>query len=115
MNGLRITLLSIAAALALFTVGCRTMQVNALPARDVVDLSADDVVRIMREAGFDDEEILTHGTALRDSLALSGGARMVKGSRTEAMFSAYSHFVHVTTRDRRNFAYDVDTGGFLVP
>lgn len=36
--------------------------------RGILDLSADDIVAIMRAAGFSDEQIVEHGTAVHDGL-----------------------------------------------
>ncbi|NIO40451.1 MAG: hypothetical protein GTO41_09820, partial [Burkholderiales bacterium] len=40
--------------------------------RNILDLSADDVVQVMRRAGFSDNQILELGTDVRDGIFMSG-------------------------------------------
>lgn len=89
-------------------------QVVPLSSRDVVDLNADDIVRIMRRAGFSDMQILELGTDLRNGLLLSGAAQIKVNKKVEAIFAARGDYVYITTRLRGNFIYDVKTGRFAV-
>ena len=87
--------------------------VSPLPNRDVAALDSDDVVRVMKRAGFSDEQVLEHGTSLRNQLATSGAAQIRIGEYTEAMFAVSGRYLHVTTRLRGSFIYDLETGTFL--
>jgi len=81
--------------------------------RDVAALSSDDVVRVMRRAGFSDEQILELGTQLRDALLLSGAAQIKQGNIVEAIFAINDNNVYVTARLRGNFIYDLQKGSWV--
>jgi len=104
-----LTLLSL---LALGVVGCgRTgIQLTPLSNRNVLALSADDVVQVMRRAGFSDVQILEHGPDLRDGLAQSGAVQIKINNRVEAVFAINGDSVYISTRLRGNFIYNVNTG-----
>ena len=89
------------------------IQVIPLSNRSVLALSSDDVVQIMRRAGFSDSQILKYGTDLRNGLAESGAVQIKIGKKVEAVFAANlseSNCVYISTRLRGNFIYDVDSG-----
>ena len=103
--------------LALGAVGCARhstgIQVVALSNRDVLALSPDDVIEVMRRAGFSDSQILEYGTDLRNGLAESGAVQIKIGKRVEAIFAINLNdgdCVYISTRLRGNFIYNVDTG-----
>jgi hypothetical protein len=50
------------------------LQVTAKQNRDMADLSADDIIRIMRRIGYSDDQILEVGPDVHDALLLSGAA-----------------------------------------
>ena len=112
----RCRLLSLLLFLALFPAGCATNQshgrVDPLPSQQVVALSADDVVRVMRRAGFSDEQILEFGTDVRNGLASSGAAQVRVGKKVEAIFAVDGNYLHGTSRPRGSFIYDMSTGRF---
>ena len=83
--------------------------VMPLPNRQVAELSADDVARVMRRAGFTDDQIITLGTDLRNQLAASGAAQVHVGDKVEAMFAADGPCLHVSSRTRGSFIYDLTT------
>lgn len=100
--------------------GCRTHQaaiavfgssmgdeLAPLPNREVADLSADAVVAIMTRAGFGSEDILELGPALRNSIAAIGAAQIRLGSKTEALFAVIGDNLHVSSRRRGSFVYDL--------
>jgi hypothetical protein len=110
-------ILTLLALLALGVGGCaRTgtgIRVIPLSNRSVLALSPDDVVEIMRRAGFSDGQILEFGTDLRNGLAESGAVQIKIGKKVEAVFAinlSESNCVYISTRLRGNFIYDVDSG-----
>jgi hypothetical protein len=88
------------------------LQVTPLSNQDVITLSADDVIRIMRRAGFSDEQILRLGTDVRSALLLSGAAQVRLRDKVEVIFAVHDDYVFITTRLRGHFIYDVKAGGF---
>ena len=89
------------------------IQVIPLSNRSVLALSPDDVVEVMRRAGFSDGQILQYGTDLRNGLAESGAVQIKIGKKVEAVFAinlSDSNCVYISTRLRGNFIYDVDSG-----
>lgn len=110
------SLIAVLLLLALGVVGCAPpgahMRIQVIPMsnREVITLSADDIVQVMRRAGFSDEQILEHGTDLHNGLAQSGAAQLKVGDRVEAIFAVHSNYVYISTRLRGNFIYDVKTG-----
>lgn len=105
--------------LALGVIGCGSstrrsgIQIIPLSSRSVLELNADDVVRIMRRAGFSDKQILEYGPDLRDGLAQSGAVQVKVGNKVEAVFAInldHGPCVYITTRLRGSFIYNVQTG-----
>ena len=98
--------------LVLQIAGCANSnpQVMALPNRHMAALNSDDIVRVMKQAGLSDEVILEHGTKLRNSLASSGAAQIRIGDKVEAIFAVDGDYLHVTSRLRGSFIYEVKTG-----
>lgn len=88
------------------------MQVLPVANRDVIALDADDIVRLMRRAGFSDEQIIDAGTELRNSLATSGGASIRTGDRVQAVFAVDGNCVHVSSHQTGSAIYDVESGRF---
>ena len=104
--------------LALGVIGCggsrsSGIQVIPLSSRSVLELNADDVVRIMRRAGFSDKQIMEYGPDLRDGLAQSGAVQVKVGNKVEAVFAInldHGPCVYITTRLRGSFIYNVQEG-----
>ena len=90
--------------------GSQRVLVRPLPNRQAVELSSDDIVRVMKRAGFSDEQILEHGTDLRNQLANSGASQFEVAKKVEAMFAVDGRYLHVTSRLKGSFIYDVGTG-----
>jgi hypothetical protein len=99
------------ALLAFGTVSCahRSLQVIPIRSQNVLTLSSDDVVRIMRRAGFSDEQILEYGTHLHDALSQSGAAQVKTKRGVKAVFAIKEDSVYISSR-YGNFIYNVDTG-----
>ncbi|MGB2862516.1 MAG: hypothetical protein WBC05_04250 [Sedimentisphaerales bacterium] len=105
------------ALLALGAVGCvrnsTGIRVIPLSNRNVLALSPDDVIHVMRRAGFSDKQILEYGMDLRNGLAESGAVQIKIGKKVEAVFAINLNdgdCVFISTRLRGNFIYNVDSG-----
>ncbi len=99
--------------LAFGVVSCAAHRgLNILPLRnqDVLNLSSDDIVRVMRQAGFSDNQILEHGTDLHSALSREGAAQIRIRKNPEAVFAINGDAVYISTRLRGNFIYNVKTG-----
>ncbi len=85
---------------------------DILPLRnqDVLNLSSDDIVRVMRQAGFSDNQILEHGTDLHSALSREGAAQIRIRKNPEAVFAINGDAVYISTRLRGNLIYNVKTG-----
>jgi hypothetical protein len=111
-------MLMLAALLVFGVVGCSrstSSGIRLIPMsnRHVLALNPDDVVAIMRRAGFSDRQILEYGTELRNGLAESGAIQIKIGRKVEAVFAVNlneGNCVYISTRLRGNFIYDVDSG-----
>jgi hypothetical protein len=88
------------------------LQVIPLSNQDVITLSADDIIRMMRKAGFSDDQILQLGTDVRNALLLSGAAQVRLKDKVEVIFAVHDDYVFITTRLRGSFIYDAKAGGF---
>lgn len=97
-------------SLILNTAGCAHLRVVRLPNRDVAALKADDVVRVMQEAGFSDKQILAVGTQLRNSLAQRGAAQIRLGDKVEAILVVNPPYLYVSSRQGGIFTYNIETG-----
>ena len=116
-NGRLTIIFTLLALLALGAVGCSRdstgIRIIPLSNRNVLALSPDDVVQVMRRAGFSDRQILEFGTDLRNGLAESGAVQIKIGKKVEAVFAiklSEGDCVYISTRLRGNFIYNVDTG-----
>ncbi len=116
MSGLSVVRLSLAvAALVLSSglggcgrpMGSTTPSVTPLPSRGVSALDADDIVRIMVRAGFTDAQTLAIGPAVRNALSTTGAARIEIDQTTEALMATIDGYIHVSSRRRGSFIYDV--------
>jgi hypothetical protein len=99
--------------LAFGVVSCaahRGLEVVPLRYEDVLTLSSDDIVQVMRQAGFSNNQILEHGEDLHSALAHSGAAQIKMRRNLEAIFAINGDAVYISTRLRGNFIYNVKTG-----
>jgi hypothetical protein len=79
----------------------------SLSNQDTADLTADDVVIVMRRAGFTDEQILELGTDMRNAIARTGAAQIRLGKRVEALFAVSGNYLYVSSYRRGSFTYDL--------
>ena len=86
------------------------IQVVPVPNQDTLVLNANEVVQILRAAGFSDEQIMEYGPQIRDGLARSGAVRIVIDKVIEAGFAIKGDDVYISTRSRGYFIYNINTG-----
>lgn len=101
------------ALLAFGAVSCAThrgLEIVPLRNQNVLTLSSDDIVRVMRRAGFSDNQIMEHGTDLHSALSREGAAQIRINKNLEAVFAINGDAVYISTRLRGNFIYNVKTG-----
>jgi hypothetical protein len=114
LQKLNATLLSLTLTLLAFGLGgCmgnRGFEVHPLNNQDVLTLSSDDIVRVMRRAGFSDNHILQHGEDLHIALAQYGAAQIKINNTLQAVFAINGDAVYISTRLRGNFIYNTKTG-----
>lgn len=103
--------------LAVGMVGCarntRGIRIVPLSNRNVLVLNADDIIQIMRRAGFSDRQILEYGPSVREGLAQSGAVQVRIDNKVEAVFAInldQGNNVYISTRLRGNFIYSVGSG-----
>ena len=90
-------------------IGNRGLEILPVNNQNVLTLSSDDIVRVMRGAGFSDNQILQHGEDLYLALSQYGAAQIKIGKRLEAVFAINGDAVYISTR-LRNFIYNTKTG-----
>jgi hypothetical protein len=113
ISGSGVIIVSLLLALLAFgVVSCaqRGFEVIPLNYHEVLTLSSDDIVRVMRRAGFSDNQILEYGTDLHDALSRSGAAQVKMSKKLQAVFAINGDSVYISTRLRGNFIYNVKTG-----
>ena len=95
--------------LVMTLLGCQTATLRVVPAASEqhTALTADDIVLMMRQAGFSDGDILKHGTNVRNALATHGTARVETDDVVRAIFFAQKDTVHVTTSTGKPFFYRI--------
>ena len=105
-RGVNNTFWVILCVLLLVTSACSHIQISPLANRgQTVGLEADQVVDVMRRAGFSDEEILEHGTRIRNSIAQNGAAQLKKNEMTLAIFVVNKPYLYVSTKRNGSFTY----------
>ena len=108
-----VMIVTLLAFLALGAAGCaqnRGIEVLPLGNRGVLTLASDNVVEVMRAAGFSDMQIWEHGTALRDGLARSGAVQIKIDGTVEAVFAINGDSVYISTLGRGHFVYNPQIG-----
>lgn len=105
-------------ALCVGVAGCAHQQrlvggeVQPVPNNDLAALNADDIVLMMRRAGFSDDEILKYGPRVRNDIAVSGGSRVATHSIVAAIFAVHGENVYVSTQRAGTFRYNYRTQTF---
>jgi len=88
-------------------------QVIPVSSRDVAALNSDDIIRIMRRAGFSDSQILELGTQVRNAILLSGAVQIKRGNIVEAIFAVKDNNVFITAGLRGTFIYNLEKGTWI--
>lgn len=84
--------------------------------REVANLSPDDVVRIMRQMGFADEQILDLGPDLHQALLVSGAARVLQREQAKAYIAVNGTQVYIGTAAGGSILiYDLGYSQFVAP
>jgi hypothetical protein len=91
-------------------VGNRGFEIFPLNNQNVLTLNSDDIVRVMRRAGFSDNQILQHGENLHIALAQYGAAQIKIRRRLEAVFAINGDAVYISSRVTGNSIYNTKTG-----
>jgi hypothetical protein len=110
-NVIRISLLL--TLLALCIGGCagnRGFEIYPLSNKNVLTLSSDDIVKVMRRAGFSDNQILQYGEDLHLALAQHGAAQIKIRRKLQAVFAINGDAVYISSRATGNFIYNTKTG-----
>jgi hypothetical protein len=108
--------LTLLALLALGVAGCaenRGIQLIPVGSQNVLALDSDDVVQVMRGAGFSDKQIWEYGPELRDGLARSGAVEVRINDVVEVKFLVKSEYVYISTRLRGSLIYNPSTGSWV--
>lgn len=97
-----------------FVVGCAQsgFRIEPLSNHDTAHLSLKDMVGLMLQAGFSDDQIHLHGSELRDVLTKSGAARVYIKGVEEATFTADGDCVYVSSKSKGMFIYNLEKGLF---
>jgi hypothetical protein len=102
--------------LALGLGGCtgnRGFEIFPLNNQNVLTLSSDDIVRVMRRAGFSDNQILQHGEDLHIALAQYGAAQIKIRRKLVAVFAINGDDVYISSAlfgKTQNFIYNTKSG-----
>jgi hypothetical protein len=90
--------------------GNRGFEIFPLSNQNRLALSSDDIVRVMRRAGFSDNQILQHGEDLYLALSQHGAAQIKIQRKVQAVFAINGDAVYISSRARGNFIYNTKTG-----
>lgn len=131
ISGLRTGILLVLAVLALEVAGCSNLlkprewlpfrhKAKDQPVMDTrlrvvprgggqaTTLSADDVVSVLRQMGFANEQIVDLGPVLHEALRTSGAAALVGGKQAEVLFAINDGYVWVQSHSQGSFIYDIE-------
>lgn len=89
------------------------IQIIPLSSSSVLTLGADDLIEIMRRAGFSDEQILEYGPDVRSGLAQSGAVQVRVNNRVELVMAINrdrGDCVYISSSSRGNFIYNMNSG-----
>ncbi|MHC4105694.1 MAG: hypothetical protein ACYSR9_12195 [Planctomycetota bacterium] len=94
-------------------VGNRGFEIFPLNNQNILTLSSDDVVRVMRRAGFSDNQILQYGEDLHLALSQYGAAQIKIRRKLQAVFAINGDEVYISsalTGMTHNYIYNTKTG-----
>ena len=90
-----------------------TLQVEPRVGGQPVDMTAGEIVRVMRRIGLGDDLIVNLGSALRNALRTNGAAALVRGSQADVMLAVNDEHLFVQSRSQGSFIYDIKEKRFI--
>ena len=85
------------------------IKIVSVPNQDVLILSVEDIMQVLRAIGFSDLQIQEYGFPIRDSMAKSGAVRILIDDVVEADLAVRGDEVFISTRNRGYFIYNIKT------
>ncbi len=93
-----------------------TLQVIPRNNRDVANLSPDDIINVMEQVGFSDEQILALGPDLHEALLTLGAAAITYGREAEVVYAVNGEHLFIQSRTEGTFIYNITNSRFgLMP
>lgn len=89
-----------------------SLSLYPVPNQHRTDLSATDVVNIMKRAGFSDEEIMELGTSLRNYMATHGACQVSNGKLADTIIAAHQDTIYIVSHLRGSSCYDLKQKAF---
>ena len=89
-----------------------TLEVVPRNNRDVANLSPDDIINVMEQVGFSDEQILGLGPALHEALFTSGAAAVMYGREAEVVYAVSGEHLFIQSRTEGTFMYNITKSQF---
>lgn len=84
--------------------------------RDVANLSPDDIINVMEQVGFPDEQIRELGPELHEALFTSGAAAITYGREVEVICAVKGEHLFIQSRTQGTFVYNITKSRFgLMP
>jgi hypothetical protein len=68
-----------------------------------VILKSNELYSIMKRANFTDNEILTYGAEVRNSIATYGGVQVKRAGRVFCIIASYNEAIYVTSSEGQSF------------
>lgn len=89
-----------------------TLEVVPRNNRDVANLSPDDIINVMEQVGFSDEQILRLGPDLHEALFTSGAAAVTYGKEAEVVYAVSGEHLFIQSRTEGTFMYNITKSRF---
>ena len=86
------------------------IKIVPVPNQNTLVLKADEIIKILRVIGFDQEQIEEYGWSVREGLARSGAVRIMIDGTVEAGFAIRGDEVYISSRSGHYYIYNVNTG-----
>jgi hypothetical protein len=84
------------------------LQVVQRTGGQAANVTADDVVAVLRQIGLGNDQIVEFGPPVYEALRASGAAAMVNGKQTEILLAISDGYVWVQSRVQGSFIYDLE-------
>lgn len=94
--------------------GSGELRIVAKENRDVAELTADDIVVVMQQVGFSDDDILDLGMDLHEAIRSSGMAVVYAGNRAEMILRVNREYLLIRSRSHGSMIYDIARSNFGV-